>query len=213
MALDNYADLQLAIQSWADRNDAGFVSACPDFIALFEATANTEISLETRFNTNSTSLSLTSATNLVPLPADFQNAKAFVNTTPQPVQVVPIYSAASLYTNVASPLTTGQPLGVTITGTNAEFAPNADKTYAIELYYYQIVPPLASQVSGTNWLLTNFPNLYLFGSLLAAEAFLGTDPRIELWGQLYDNVMQKIAGSTARGQYGSPLSVRVDAVV
>ena len=45
------------------------------------------------------------------------------------------------------------------------------------LYYYQKVTAL-SVANTSNWLLTNFPNLYLFGSLVAAEAYLGTDPGV-----------------------------------
>lgn len=214
MALDNYTNLQLAIQTWADRNDAAFVAACPDFITLFEANANTETGLATRFNTKMTALTLTGTSNLVALPADFLNAKAMVNTTTSPVQIVPVQTPSALYTTINNPTATGPPQGATITGSNMEFAPNADQSYNINLYYFQVISPLATAAGGVNWLLTNYPGLYLFGSLLAAEAFLGSDPRLQTWGTLYDNQMQKIEGSTSRGVYGgSPLFVRADAVV
>lgn len=212
MALDTNTALVASIQNWADRTDTGFTNAIPDFIALFEATANTELPLRTRFNTKTVTITLMSGSQLITLPSDFLEAKTFLNTTPVPQKIVPIFNATSLYTQVSNPSATGDPEGVTITGNYAEFAPIADQTYAVKTYYYAKIPALATYE--TNWLLANFPNVYLFGSLLAAEAFLGTDPRLKLWGDLYDNALLKIAGSTERGEYGgSPLSVRFDAVV
>ena len=211
MALDTNTNLIAAIQTWTDRNDAGFIAAIPDFITLFESTANTELPLRTRFNTSTTILTYVGSSP-VTLPSDFLEAKTFLNTTPTPTQIVPIYNATSLYTAVPNPTATGSPKGVTVTGNYAEFAPNADQSYAIKMYYYANVPALGT--FQTNWLLTNFPNVYLFGSLLAAEAFLGADPRLKLWGDMYDNAILKIGGATERGQYGgSPLAVRADAVV
>jgi len=213
MALNNYADLQTAIQAWADRSDSQYVAAVPDFIALFEANANAELTLRTRFNTAKTTLTLTSASPLVALPSDFLEAKTLINTSVVPVQVIPIYTATSLYTAITTPATSGPPKGVTVTGSNFEFAPVSDTTYSIDCYYYQVITSLSSG-SPTNWLLTHFPNLYLFGALVASEAFLGSDPRMQTWGELYDNMIQKLDGSNERGQYGgSPLRVQVDNVV
>lgn len=212
MGLSTKTELIASIKTWADRDDTAFNAAVPDFIALFESTANTELPLRTRFNTQTSTITLATGGNPVTLPADFLEAKTFLNITTVPYQIIPVFNATSLYTQVPNPTATGAPDGVTVTGAYAEFAPFADQTYSVKTYYYAKVPALGT--FETNWLLTNFPNIYLFGSLLASEAFLGTDPRIKLWGDLYDNAMLKISGATERGQYGgSPLTVRVDAVV
>lgn len=212
MGLSTNTELIASIQTWSDRNDAGFVAAIPDFITLFETTANEELALRTRYNTQTVTLTLATGGLPVTLPSDFLEAKTFLNITTTPYQIIPVFNATSLYTQVTNPTATGSPKGVTVTGSNAEFAPFADQIYSVKMYYYAKVPALAT--ASTNWLLTNFPNVYLYGSLLAAEAFLGMDPRLKLWGDLYDNAIQKIAGATERGQYGgSPLTVRVDAVV
>lgn len=212
MALDTNTNLVTSIGTWADRNDTGFTAAIPDFIALFEATANTELPLRTRFNLKTTTITMVSGVQSFTLPSDFLEAKTLLNTTTTPYQIIPITNTSSLYTTTPNVTATGAPKGMAVTGLYGETSPQPDQAYALKLYYYANVPALAT--SETNWLLTNFPNTYLFGTLLAAEAFLGTDPRIKLWGDLYDNAMQKISGATERGQYGgSPLTVRVDAVV
>ena len=99
-----------------------------------------------------------------------------------------------------------------LVGATLELAPVPDAAYALKLYYYQKALPLSAERT-TNWLLTNFPNLYLFGSLVAAEAYLGTDPRLKLWGELYENLLAKLSAATERGQYGgAALSVKTDVV-
>ena len=107
---------------------------------------------------------------------------------------------------------TQQPKGFINLASKLELAPVPDAVYNINLYYYQKIPALVS--NSTNWLLTNFPQIYLFGSLVASEAWLGNDAAISKWGSLYDNAIQKLQGSVDRNKYGgSALSVKVDAAV
>jgi hypothetical protein len=209
MSITTYTELQAAIAAWMDRTD--LTGVIPDFIMLFETTANTEIPLRTRYNLASQTLTTLAGTPTVSLPSDFLEAKSVVNQT-DPKDVLDPYTAAALYTQFPQ-AATGRPKGFTYVGSTLELAPTPDAVYSLKLYYYQKVTALSAS-NPTNWLLTNFPNLYLFGSLLAAEAYLGTDPRLKLWGELYDNLINKVAGVTERGQYGgAALSVKVDAVV
>lgn len=208
MALATYSDLVSAVASWMDRTD--LTATVPDFIALFETTANAELPLRTRYNLTSTTLSTVAGTATVTLPTDFLEAKSFINQT-NPKEVLEPFTPTSLYTSYPNSAT-GRPRGFTYVGTTAELAPVPDAVYSLKLYYYQKATALSAS-NTTNWLLTNFPNLYLFGSLVSAEAYLGTDPRLKLWGELYDNLILKLNGATERGLYGgSALSVKVDAV-
>ncbi|MCK8356920.1 hypothetical protein LXA28_18340, partial [Erwinia amylovora] len=52
----------------------------------------------------------------------------------------------------------------------------------------------------TNWLLTDHPDLYLYGSLLQAEAYLFNDDRLAVWKTAHDEVMAEImtAGNAIR---------------
>lgn len=212
MALDTYANLQTSIATWADRNDAAFIAAIPDFISMFEVNANAELPLRTRFNLATATLATVANTSTVTLPTDFLEAKALINTsTSNPIDVLSYYPAAQLYTAFPTAITVpDRPKGFTYVGSTLELAPTPDAIYNLKLYYYQKVTAL-SALAPSNWLLANFPNLYLFGALVAAEAWLGTDPRIKEWGDLYDNLVQKLSGSNERGQYGgTPLQVRID---
>ena len=208
MALATYTDLQSSIAAWMDRAD--LTSVIPDFIALFETTANAEMPLRTRFNLTATALNTVNGTATVNLPSDFLEAKALVNTASTPYDILASYTASSLYTQFPNAAQKGRPRGFTYIGSTLELAPVPDAVYALKLYYYQKVTSLSAG-NTTNWLLTNFPNLYLFGSLVAAEAYLGSDPRMEVWGNLYGDLIQKLSSANERGQYGdAPLSVKID---
>lgn len=208
MGLASYNDLQAAIAAWMDRTD--LTAVIPDFITLFETTANAELPLRTRFNLTSVTLSASAGVATVTLPTDFLEAKALV-TQEDCKHVLDPYTAAALYTAYPQ-ATQGRPKGFTYVGGTLEIAPVPDATYSLKLYYYQKATALSSS-NTSNWLLANFPNLYLFGSLTAAEAYLGTDPRLQLWGDLYSDLIQKLADATERGQYGgAALAVKSDVV-
>lgn len=52
------------------------------------------------------------------------------------------------------------------------------------LSYYKKFPALVAD-SDTNWLLTEFPNLYLYSALIEAYAHLKDDARIPMAGRMY----------------------------
>lgn len=210
MALATYSDLQTSLANWMDRTELATV--IPDFITLFETTANVELPIRTRYNLTSTTLTATTNNPLMALPSDFLEAVALIETTNGLYKQVSALPVSSLYTSFPQP-NSGQPGGFAIEGTNILFAPVPDSARTYKLHYYQKITALTT-LAPTNWLLTNFPNLYLFGSLTAAEAYLGNDPRLQTWGNLYDNFLQKLTGSVERSKYGgTPLTVKFDAVI
>src|SRR5262249_17522685 len=99
MALATYPDLQGAIASWMDRTDLATV--IPDFIALFETTANAELPLRTRYNLATTALTTVGGTATVILPSDFLEAKSLVAQT-EPKEVLEPFTASALYTRYAT---------------------------------------------------------------------------------------------------------------
>jgi hypothetical protein len=211
MALSTYSDLQTAVANHLDRSD--LTSVIPDFIALFEANANTDKAFKTIHNRTSTSITTVVNQNYISLPATFMEAEAVILANAGANNVISSYgTAAALYTQFPM-TTTGFPGGFITQADKLVFARTPDAAYTGTLYYYTIIPAL-STTNTTNWLLTNYPNLYLYGTLVAAEAYLGMDARLQLWGNLYDNGTQKLQGSTDRSKYsGGPVTVKFDAVV
>jgi hypothetical protein len=209
MSVDTYNNLITEISDHLDRPD--LVSKIPVFISLFETTANAELPLRTRFNLATTTLTTAASTATVALPADYLEAKALINQT-DPREQVQAYGAGALYKQFPSGQSS-RPRGFTTVGSTFELAPVPDAVYSLKLYYYQSLTPLASGTQ-TNWLLLNFGNLYLYGSLVAAEAYLGTDPRIDLWKGLYGDLITKLEAANERAQFGAtPFVSRNDIAV
>jgi hypothetical protein len=66
----------------------------------------------------------------------------------------------------------GQPSTYTILGDNFRFAPTPASSYTGTINYYKEFDPL-SDSNTTNYILTNHPAIYLYGSLYHAANFLG----------------------------------------
>jgi hypothetical protein len=68
--------------------------------------------------------------------------------------------------------------------------PSGESDGTLTLIYYQKIPALASD-NETNWLLTAHPDLYLFGSLVEANAFT-QDEKALIWKARRDEIFMEI---------------------
>jgi hypothetical protein len=73
---------------------------------------------------------------------------------------------------------------------------------AFELVFYGSWTPL-SATDTTNTILTNLPQLYLFASLIQAEAYLVGDPRIQTWMGLYQKNLNSANQTSLQSEYGT----------
>lgn len=208
MALDTYANLQTSILNWLARpGDTLISAAAPDMIALFEAAARDR--LRTRFEEVSSTLTATGGTATVALPADFWEFRGPPRLRTNPVVSLVYMAPAELYDTWAS-TTTDRPVNYTIEGLNLKFGPTPDAVYTVDIDYMQGLPSL-SDSAPTNWLLTRYPDLYLFGSLVMAEAFIGDDDRAVGWLQATEGIYARIAESDRKARWsGGPLTVQTD---
>lgn len=174
MTIATYADLQAAVGNWLNRTD--LTARVPEFIALAESRMNGHLrnrSMEVR-----TTLTCTPASAYVALPADMIEMRRLIvaSTSTAPSRVLK-YLTPDAITNDYPCDTTGEPRVFTVIAGNAQLAPIPDSAYALELTYMQAVPAL-SDSNPTNWLLTKYPDVYLYGSLMQAVTFLKS------WGEL-----------------------------
>ena len=187
MSISTYADLQASVANWLNRSD--LTANIPEFITLAEAQMSTD--LKTRAMENKVALSTVAGTKTVALPTDMLEMRRLqvVGTYNQPLSYRSPDELSIDYAANGS----GQPVVFTVVGGNLELAPIPDAVYSLELTYQQRIPAL-SDVSNTNWLLTNWPNAYLYASLLAAMPFIMNDARLAVWGQLYAQAVDGING-------------------
>lgn len=58
----------------------------------------------------------------------------------------------------------------------------------------------------TNWLLTNYPDIYLYGSLVECEAHVRDDQRIPVWKSLFDQGIRDLNKLSERNRDDAELS-------
>lgn len=79
--------------------------------------------------------------------------------------------------------------------------PSSTTTATIE--YYSRLQVLSATVT-TNWILEDYPDLYLYGSLLQATAYIGDDARLGLWKTAYDAALDACMASGKRARNSGP---------
>ena len=198
MALGNYTELQASVADFLNRSD--LTSVIPDFITLAEAELNRtlrvrEMSVRTQAPIDS---------QYVKLPDDFLGMRN-IDLLTDPVTPMTYKNLQNLDVHRASDAT-GKPIYYSIMQNNIEFSPVPDGDYTIEIVYYQKVPPLS--VNSTNWLLTDHPDAYLYGTLMHSAPYLQADERIGVWAGKYQQVIQQITTSDEKAKFsGSTPSI------
>lgn len=178
MSITNYSELQASVASWLNRGD--LTASIPDFITLAEAQMN--IDLKARAMDIKTTLPTVGGVRTVALPTDMLEMRRLqvAGTYNQPLS----YRSPDELSSDFADNSSAQPAVFTVIGANLELAPIPDAVYSLELTYRQKIPALTPS-NTTNWLLTAWPNAYLYGALLAATPFIMNDARISVWQALY----------------------------
>ena len=67
---------------------------------------------------------------------------------------------------------------------------------------------MLSDSNTTNTILTNYPELYLYGALAESAPFIMQDERINTWGTLYKEALKNANETSSRGSTtSSPLQM------
>ena len=199
MALDTYTNLKTAIANFLARDD--LTSEIDDFIDLTEAEFNREL----RIRAMETSVSFTIDSEQETLPTGFLGVRSFFvnNSGKETLQFVTPYH--QFHTRGSSQ--SGTPRTYSIEGSNFRFAPAPDTSYTATLVYYKAFDSLDGSTA-TNYILTNHPDVYLYGSLYHASNFIrGIDPQtVEQWKGLFVEGINQIKLKDDGDKYnGSPL--------
>ncbi len=211
MALNNYTNLQTAIGNWLNRGD--LTAQIPDFITIAEAQmqrrfklALTEGKMLPRLMVaNNNAFSLTAATEYVNLPTDFLGVLSFTIDAPavNPANIPQVQldyvgpqNLAYLKQKRGQTASNDTPGVFSIVGAQFQFLPIPDVTYTGNLWYWSNSAfPLSGQGGGTNWILTNHPDVYLYGALTASAPYLMDDARITTWGNMFVQAMEDVIAS------------------
>ena len=204
MALTSYSTLKASVANWLNRTDLTDEIA-DDFIVLTEADFNSKLRI--RKMINQATITIDSETES--LPTGFLQVRNFYilsGSTKYPLR----YITPSQMDQLRGTSTSGTSQSYTILGDTLRFSPKPDSSYTGYLNYYKSFDAL-SDTNTSNWILTNHPAIYLYGSLYHASNFLvGIEPsQAQQWLQMYGTAMERLETTDREDQYsGSPLQVR-----
>jgi len=194
MALANYTDLKAAVSDWINRQD--LVSQIPDFITMAEARFNRDI----RHNAMMKRETTVATSDYVTLPSDWLEHVSITVSGDSSVSNPLTYLANDEFYRVKLQGLTGAFRYYTIQENNILLLPAMSSgSTTLEILYYAKIPALSAS-NATNWLLTRAPDLYLYGSLLGAEAFLQNDERLPLWSAAMKDVMDSLKMESERAK-------------
>tara|TARA_B100000963_G_scaffold251356_1_gene220230 strand:+ start:1159 stop:1779 length:621 start_codon:yes stop_codon:yes gene_type:complete len=204
VSLSNYSELQTEIANFLNRDD--LTSQIPTFIRLAEARMNRDLRhwrMERR-STNSVDTQYTG------LPSDFIGPiRITLDTSATKVlDVAGTQEISTLRANASN--TKGTPAYYALIDGSLEVFPSPDKAYTMEMLYYGTITPL-STTSTTNWVITNYPDLYLYSTLLQSAPYLMEDERIQVWASFYASAVETLnqENETAKfGGSGSRMKIR-----
>ena len=89
----------------------------------------------------------------------------------------------------------------TIEDTKLWFYPSLVAGDEIEILYYKSIPALTDS-NTTNWLLTNYPDIYLWGCMKMAGVFTRDDDLIRRASTMYDRAVMQMKGDDFDKKYG-----------
>lgn len=182
MAISTYSDLKAAVADWLNRSD--LTATIPNFIALAEADINSHFDLRTVESDQL--VSATPGSRYVALPTGFREAQNLWINWPYGRGTPLRFVTPELLTTIATP---GAPLLWCIDGDNIAFERPADQAYSLTLRMIGGVG--LSDTSPANLILTNYPNVYLYGALREAAPYLRDPEASGLWEAKYADAITK----------------------
>ena len=195
MALTTFDELKASIADFLNRDD--LTAVIPDFVKLAETKMNRELR-HWRMEKRATAQLDTQYTSL---PSDFLQPIRFVITAAD-TSVLEQTSALEISKlRDANNNAVGRPTSYTILDGSIEVHPTPDATYTLEMLYYETIDPLTAQTT-SNWVLTNYPDAYLYGSLIHSAPYLQDDARMASWAALYEKAIGDINSESERSKTG-----------
>ena len=202
MAIGTFAQLKTAAANWLDRSD--LTDRIPEFITLAEARFNRVLRIRD-METVSTAISTTAGTREYSLPTGFVQMREFhLSTDP----LTPLsYITPEMMSRIWAGSTKGKPEVFTVIADKVRLGPNPDAVYTTSMLYYKKITALSASAT-TNDMLTNNPDIYLYGTLLEATPFIMQDERVGLWLAAFEKAVNDVQNQDNKDRHsGSQLRV------
>lgn len=200
------SDYQSLCSAIADTlNRADLLTGIPNFVALATARIQRDVS-RVRHPSSIIRAIATVTDNYASLPQDCLSVYQLMDQDAQiplqylsPDQTKEVMANGwappnSPYPNLA-PYAQGTPAPIyyTLIGDTLRIipAPGIAAPTQLELWYYGALPAL-NATNTTNWVLTKYPDLYLYGALVHSAPYLKADERLVVWDSAYQKILADI---------------------
>lgn len=191
-----YAELQQAIADFLNRDD--LAATVPTFIRLAEA----QIARDVRHWRMERIKEADFDEAFEVLPADWLETIR-LQLDGMPMQLASREEIARWRRGNSS----GQPRFFCHAAGRFEVWPIPDGVRRAELLYRARVPAL-SDAEPVNWLLTEAPDVYLYGALLQSAPYLVDDERTQTWGALYSAAVANLNRASEAARFSGPMRLR-----
>ncbi len=191
-----YTQLQADIAGFLNRDDLS--ATIPTFIRLAEA----QMMRDVRHWRMEATATLTFASGFTDLPEDWLETIR-LQIDGKPMELASLEEIARWRRSEA----TGRPRYFAHVAGQFEVWPRPDGSREGELLYRARIPAL-SDAEPENWLLTEAPDAYLYGSLIQSAPYLIEDDRSQVWGSLYAAAVQNLNIASDRARHSGPIRIR-----
>jgi hypothetical protein len=200
MSITDFSSLQSAIGDFLNRSD--LTSVLPTFIQMCEADVNRRL----RHWQMEVKDTITVDAQFEDLPTGWRETiRCDVQGGPRLKLVAhPEMQAMRAETEDTS----GEPRFYAFVAGQMEFFPTPDGSYTINHVYFKEITAL-DESNTTNWLLTNYPDVYLYGSLAHTAPYLVEDARLPVWESLYEKAMQGAKSESDRARHSGTQRIKV----
>lgn len=203
MSITSYTLLKSTLADWVMRDD--LTSVIPTFIQMYESS----VRRDPRYR-NLTYTTLSVSTAQTDLPTDFLYMESLAHTGPTYFGELSVVSPGeSSETEKQYAGSTGVPETYFITGNLNEgfklnVSPSPSEAFTLDFSYWATIERLSDSVQ-TNWLLTEHPDIYTYGSLVEMAPYIEDDERVALWRSELERRIQELWQSVERAQFSGKL--------
>lgn len=196
-AYDSYDTLTAAVPDYLDAQID--ITQVQGWVALVEKEINRRLALKP-VRPQMTRLPLTLDAEYVTIPYDFMKSVSFAYIKDTERRYVRHVDYLGIDEDSGIPQewlfeTTvdyeGAPEVFAVIDGQARLYPVPDQTYYGNLLYYATLPPI-SEANQTNWFLQAHTDVYLYGLLFHANAFLPDREKAAEWFQLFDSRLNQV---------------------
>jgi len=205
MSITSYTGLKADIASWLNRDD--LTAVIPTFIELAEAQINRDIrhwKMEKRASGQQSG-----GDEYMQIPSDWMETIRF-HVTDNGTSPLDLISRKAMEDKRAGAEdASGTPRYYTHADSQFQLYPTPSATTNTELLYYAKTTGLSAS-NTTNWLLSEAPDVYLYGALVHSAPYLAEDERVAVWSQMYAAAVMNLNNSSDNSKMsGSGLTLKI----